>query len=399
MGKMLYDSYDEARQVFMEANEVLGFDLSGLCFRGSIVELNSPENMFPAIVTVSVAAFRVYMRLIGVTPLLCAGHSLGEYSALVSSGAVSFGDALRIVRKRGYIARKVSETLDGSMTVVDGIDRFLLEELCRKVSKEGREAVISCYNSAEQFVIAGNLDAVMDVEDILHGLGAVVTPVLASAPFHCFMMEKASEELREELAKYEFYTPRFPVVSNVEAKPYASKDKSGELLVRQLTSAVRWRETMEYFKQQRINTVIELGPQNVLRNLTKANMGTVKAFSFLNNDDRDELKEYVFNSKNEAPLIVDECLKLAASIKNKNWDINTYNEGVIKQYRNLEKLRLAIVDENRDALAEEADQALKYLMEILKHKGLSQDEQLYVYREICGRFGLESDYSSSLIVL
>jgi len=388
MGKLLYEEHQEARDVFNEANEVLGYDLASLCFNGTVGQLGNPEKMFPAILTVSVAAYKVYMKLVGIKPVLCAGHSLGEYAAMTCSGMMEFKDALKIVALRGVLANKVTASLDGIMTVVDGIDKFILQKECEEASTNDKKAVISCYNSDEQFVIAGNQDAVMKVEDNVLTMGGTVTPMFMSAPFHSFIMEEASSILRGELEKCSFEDGNFPVISNVEARPYAGKECVVDLLSKQLVYPVRWKEIMDYFKEQKINLVIELGPQNILRNLSKINMKTVQTFSFLNVDDIKTLMEFTLKDRKKYFSVVDECLKVAASVPNKNWEKDEYRETVVESYKSLEQLRFNLINEGRNASEEEAEIALSVLKEVLKGKKVSEENQQQLVREVLTNSGL-----------
>lgn len=388
MGKQIFDQHEQTRKIFEEANEVLNFDLTGMCFEGSILELSRPENMFPAIVMVSVATFVLYQKLIGIPPKLCAGHSLGEYSALVCSGAVSFADALKIVRKRGFLASEVSDSQESCMTVVEGMDKYILEEICQKASNSEDQAVISCYNSIDQFVIAGNSNAVWKTENAIMEMGGTITPVLTSAPFHSFLMSETSQKLREELSKYEFKNPQIPVVSNVNAMPYQDS-QAVEMLVKQMVSPVLWKDTMDYFRMQRINVIIEMGPQNVLRNLARNNIRTVRAYSFSNTEDRNELINYVFSEREQQFKVVEECMKVAASLPNSNWNNKEYSEKVAKPYKLIEKIRFSLIEESRKATKQETKEVLILLKEIMDAKRISAEEQCKAYKEILTNSGLE----------
>ncbi|GAE86716.1 ACP S-malonyltransferase [Acetivibrio straminisolvens] len=214
MGKKLYENYSAAREVFDEANEVLGFDLKELCFNGDINELTKTENTQPVILTASVAAFRVYMEKYGVKPAFLAGHSLGEFAALTCAGAISFKDAVRIVRNRGrYMQEAVPQGI-GAMAAVSGVDKPVIEETCIKVSDENHLVVVSNHNSKDQIVISGHTSAVNTASEILKKHGARIVPLKVSAPFHSPLMQPAADRLREELKLYSYNEPKWQVISN-----------------------------------------------------------------------------------------------------------------------------------------------------------------------------------------
>ena len=270
MGRELYEKYAEARQVFEEADWALGFPLTRLIFEGPEDALRLTENTQPAILTMSVAAARV-LAAKGVRPAMTAGHSLGEYSAHVAAGTLTFADAVRTVRKRGQFMQAAVPVGEGAMAAVLGMAAEKVIEICRIVAEETGEVVSAAnLNSPEQVVISGGATAVERAAERAKEGGAkraVMLPV--SAPFHCALMQPAEDQLAEELATVEFEDPLLPVVSNVDAVVVGTAAAAEDALVRQVTGAVRWVECVERLKGMGATEWVEVGPGRVLSGLLR----------------------------------------------------------------------------------------------------------------------------------
>jgi [acyl-carrier-protein] S-malonyltransferase len=269
MGKELADSFPAARQVFAEANEALGFDLARLCFEGPEDALRLTANTQPAILTASIAALRALQVESGLQPAFAAGHSLGEYSALVCAGALSFADAVRTVRQRGLFMQEAVPVGTGAMAALLGIERSELEAVCAEAA-EGEVVAPANFNSPGQIVIAGHAAAVARAIELAKGRGyrkAMLLPV--SAPFHCALMQPAAERLKAVLATVAVADPQWPVVSNVEALPNSDGQRVRELLVAQVCAPVRWDESIQKMVQLGATRFIEIGPGKVLSGLVK----------------------------------------------------------------------------------------------------------------------------------
>jgi [acyl-carrier-protein] S-malonyltransferase len=267
MGRELAQSFPVARAVFEEADRALGFSISELCFSGPEEALKLTENTQPAILTVSVAAYRV-MEQKGVRPDYVAGHSLGEYSALVASGALKFPDAVRLVRKRGQYMQQAVPPGEGAMAAILGMRPGQVMEICRKAS-DGR-VMPANLNSPEQTVISGDAAAVKSAVEHASAAGAkraVVLPV--SAPFHSELMRPAQERLKEDLSAIEFSSLKIPLVTNVDAEIITSGGEAREALVRQVTLPVRWEESIRELIDQGAATFVEVGPGRVLSGLLR----------------------------------------------------------------------------------------------------------------------------------
>ena len=269
MGKELADSFAAAREVFAEANEALGFDLTRLCFEGPEEELKLTANTQPAILTVSVAALRVVQAETGLVPAFTAGHSLGEYSALVCAGALSFADAVRTVRQRGTFMQEAVPVGTGAMAAMLGIERDELAAICAEAA-QGEVVSPANFNSPGQIVIAGHAGAVGRAIEIAKGRGfRKAMPLPVSAPFHCALMQPAAERLQQVLDAIVVAAPRVPVVSNVEALPNSDGGRIRELLVAQVCAPVRWDESVQKMTDLGVTRFIEIGPGKVLSGLVK----------------------------------------------------------------------------------------------------------------------------------
>lgn len=269
MGRELAEESAAAREVFAEADAALGFALSALCFDGPAEVLQLTENTQPAILTVSIAALRAAEESGLPPPDFVAGHSLGEYSALVAAGALTLTDAVRTVRARGRYMQEAVPVGVGAMAAILGAQIEMVEDACRAV---GQGAVCSPanINSPNQIVIAGDAGAVERAIESLKARGAKRAIKLnVSAPFHCALMRPAQERLAIDLEKIEFADLRVPLVTNVDAGAIVSGAQARTSLVRQVCAPVRWRETIDFLIAQEVGTLIEIGPGKVLSGLVR----------------------------------------------------------------------------------------------------------------------------------
>jgi len=278
MGKEVYDAFSSARDVFAQADHALGFSLSNLCFKGSVEDLKLTWNTQPAILAVSVAILRV-LRERGFHPDFVAGHSLGEYSALVSAKSLELPDAIRLVRKRGQYMQEAVPVGKGAMAAVLGLEPTLVAEACAEASTEGIVAPANL-NSPDQTVIAGEAAAVERASENSRQKGARrVIPLPVSAPFHCELMAPARDRLANDLHALSFANLSIPLVSNVDALPITDGASARDALIRQMCSPVRWMESVLYMTGAGVDTFIEIGPGKVLSGLVKKIAPQVHTFS------------------------------------------------------------------------------------------------------------------------
>lgn len=269
MGKDLFDNFSVAREVFEEADEALGFPLSEMCFDGSEADLQLTANTQPAILTVSIAACWVFIHQGLRKPDFVAGHSLGEYSALVAAGVLKFADAVRTVRKRGTYMQDAVPVGVGAMAAVLGADLATVEAACVDAA-QGQVCSPANINSPSQIVIAGDADAVDRACDLLKERGAKRTVKLnVSAPFHCALMMPAQEKLAGDLNELEYGEFRSPIVHNVDAAVNSDETKVCDALTRQVSSPVRWSQSVERLISEDVTTFIEVGSGKVLSGLVR----------------------------------------------------------------------------------------------------------------------------------
>jgi len=285
MGKDLAENFPVAKQIYEEANDALHFDIASLCFSGADEDLKLTANTQPAILTTSIATLRVLEQETDFVPSYAAGHSLGEYSALVAAGAVAFADAVSIVRQRGTFMQEAVPVGEGAMAAIIGIDAVELEKLCVEASA-GQIVAPANYNSPGQIVIAGHATAVDRAMALAKENGAKrALPLPVSAPFHSALMKPAAEKLQQALEPIAINPFRCPVVSNVEALPYQNAERTKQLLVDQVCAAVRWEESIHKLQELNVTKYIEIGPGKVLSGLIKRidrsasslNVGDVKS--------------------------------------------------------------------------------------------------------------------------
>jgi [acyl-carrier-protein] S-malonyltransferase len=283
MGKDFHDRSPLARELFSLADEVLGFSLSEVCFSGPEEKLKLTAYTQPALLAVSYAAF----RLLEAEPGLAAGHSLGEYSALVASGSLKFEDALVLVHKRGRYMQEAVPPGSGSMAAVLGVT---CDEVRAALARAVRGVVeIANWNSDDQTVIAGEAAAVDEALSLIQGARSIKLPV--SAPFHTSLMKSAEERLAADLDAVEFRDLKFPVITNVDARPIRRGQEARDALKRQVSRPVLWQSTMMVLQKEGVDAVVELGPGRVLSGLVKrASRGWDRPPVILNVEDGESLE-------------------------------------------------------------------------------------------------------------
>ncbi len=268
MGKALAEAFPEARSAFREADEALGFPISTLCFEGPEAELQLTAVTQPAILTASVAAYRV-LAAQGLRPSWVAGHSLGEYSALVAAGTLSLAEAVLAVRRRGQYMQEAVPIGQGAMAAILGLDLPAIEKACAQAAR-GEVVAPANINAPGQVVIAGHAAAVDRASEACKVLGARRAMRLAvSAPFHCALMRPAQARLAADLAALSFRDLEVPLVNNVEARVVRTGDEARDGLVRQVSASVLWQPSVERLVKEGVETFVEVGPGTVLTGLVR----------------------------------------------------------------------------------------------------------------------------------
>jgi len=268
MGKDLAGKYPVAKAVFDEADRALGFSISKLCFEGTEEDLKLTANTQPAILTCSVAVYRVLEEK-GLTPDFVAGHSLGEYSALVAAGALNFAEAVQLVRKRGTYMQDAVPAGVGAMAAIMGLSPAVVADVCKRAA--GSEICAAAnLNSPDQTVISGHAGAVKRAVELASQAGAKRAVILAvSAPFHSALMMPMQQRLEKDLRDTEFSNLQLPLVTNVDADTTTSGNEAREALIRQVSMPVRWEESVRLLIDEGVNTFVEVGPGRVLTGLLR----------------------------------------------------------------------------------------------------------------------------------
>jgi [acyl-carrier-protein] S-malonyltransferase len=279
MGKNLVENFAVAKRIFEEADDALHFSISRLCFEGSVEELQLTENTQPAILAVSVAVLRVIESEGFPKPEFVAGHSLGEYSALVAANSLSLAQAIQTVRKRGRYMQEAVPTGVGAMAAVMGLELKAIEAACAE-AQQGEVCAPANINSPNQVVIAGNAEAVERASELLKNAGAKrVVKLNVSAPFHCALMLPAQERLAFELESVSFQDLSTPLVTNVDAVTNRSAAAARDAVIRQVSAPVRWLESMQLLIEQGVENFVEAGPGKVLSGLARQISREVKCFN------------------------------------------------------------------------------------------------------------------------
>lgn len=270
MGRDFVERYPDLRSRYFDvADEILGFPLSRLCFEGPDDELRQTQNTQPAILLVSVAVLDV-LRSHGIQAQAAAGHSLGEYSALVAAGVLEFADALALVRRRGELMARVNERTPGTMVVVVGLSPERVDGICAEVRASGTGIVEPAnYNEPQQTVISGELGAVEHAAEQAQHEGARITRIRVGAPFHCSLMAELEAEFASDLESATFRDPLLPIIANVTGDYVRTAEEVRDCLRRQIAGSVRWTETMRRLMDDGYDTIVEVGPGRVLGGFAK----------------------------------------------------------------------------------------------------------------------------------
>lgn len=267
MGLDLYDAFVQAREVFEEADDALGFPLSRLCFEGPEEELGQTVNAQPAILTVSIACLKAAASVAGgmICPAFMAGHSLGEYTALAAAQVLDFKEAVRLTRQRGKLMQEAGERAPGGMAAIIGLDEVSVEEVCQETG-----AQVSNLNSPNQIVISGSRETLVRAMDLARAMGArYITPLNVSGAFHSPLMQPAAEGMAQALSQLNFRDPSVPIVVNSTAQPVTTAAEIEDELLQQFSSCVQWQKSVEYMVGAGVSTFIEIGPGQVLHGLIK----------------------------------------------------------------------------------------------------------------------------------
>ncbi len=293
MGRDLVDAHPPARALFAKADEVMGFPLSRICFHGPSEVLTQTAYAQPAILTVSLACLRILRdRLPNLQPAMVAGHSLGEFSALVAAGALSFEEAISLVHERGKLMAEAGNRSPGGMAAILGLDEQTVGRICQEAIRSGGTVQIANINAPGQIVISGDQAGLKHATDLALARGDTrVIPLAVSIAPHSPLMETIVEAFRDEVRKVHLRTPLIPVIGNVTGQPLSGASEIRRELERQLISPVRWAESIRYMIDKGVAAVVEVGPGGVLRGLLRRIDSTVEAVSISDKQSIDALAQ------------------------------------------------------------------------------------------------------------
>lgn len=395
MGQKLFTQHESVRQLFKTASTVLGMDMEKLCFEGPAEQLNDTRNTQPALVLCSVAAYRVFEEQTGLRPVVLAGHSIGEISALICSGALGFEDGLKLARARGEAMAACSKPGETGMAAVVKLDRARVEAICQTISGFGETFVIANYNSAAQLVLSGAMDALALTEVALKEQGANYIPLRVSGAFHSPFMKPAAETFRNLVKAVHWQQPRIPVIANINAQPYTADSDIAESLVDQISQPVLWQDSLEQLAAgtftdiklagDKIDLFIETGPGVVLKKLTTVLIDDALAFSLDHAEDEEKLQQQLevdIRNIKHRPAFLGKCMAVAVATRNSNFDDESYRTHVVAPYQKLREMHEACVAETRQPSLDEMKQGLTILTQIMTAKQASADEQRQRFREI-----------------
>ncbi|MFT7032005.1 MAG: [acyl-carrier-protein] S-malonyltransferase [Cyclobacteriaceae bacterium] len=373
MGEDLYTKSKEVRKVFEHASDILNMDVKRLCFNGNEEELRKTANAQPALLTLEVAYYKDLITNSDFPqPHLFAGHSLGEYAALVCSGVMKFEQALQLVKYRGECMNQANDS--GSMCAVTGLTGETVEEYCQEYSYGSETATIAVYNSERQVVISGNNKTVRRIGNRCETEGGTIQFLKVSAPFHCALMRPASQKFGAYANdKYFDINLSANVISNVTARTYSDESQIKKCLVQQIFRPVKWHQSIQFMMSLGAVYFFEIGPKTVLKNLMKYN-GNINTFSFEEKGDREHFTKAVNGSIANINTVVTRCLALLASTKNNCVDSKLYEDNVVKPYNLILQVQSDLEQRQSYPTAAEIEIVVKKSRQILETKGLSIEE-------------------------
>ena len=381
MGNQLLREYSIAKKIFEEASEALGFDIKKLCLASDPSELKKTENAQPALLTNSYAEYQVAKMKWEFEPTVLAGHSLGEFTALVCAGAIDFKTAIRLVRSRGYCINESVKGTDSGMVAVLKADADHIGAICETISKEtGKVICLSNINSKDEIVVSGEKVALDHFKKISKEESYTVIPLQVSGAFHSPILKKAHDLFRLELDKINFKPLTLPIISNLTGEYYTSNTDMVDHLAQHLINPVLWYKTMQQMEKDNIDATIEFGGKEVLKKMVLKHTPFIQSYSF--NDNLERVLQR--NTKGTLkPVQRDLAIKfiessLTAAISTKNYQKNNldeYHEMVIVPYRKVQTLKDKIVNNEQDASVQDLQESLNMIISVLKTKMLPKDEQ------------------------
>ncbi|WP_193774404.1 ACP S-malonyltransferase [Vallitalea guaymasensis] len=377
MGESFYNNYLICRQTYEEASDISGVDVAKLCFKSSLGTLSKMNNMQLAVTTTCVAIARAYFYEYGMTPQFCAGHSVGEISAFITSGAVRFSDGIKILMKRGELLEDVYKQNIGTMLIAEEVDYKTVESLIED-SKLNKDVYISCESSHNQILLSGTNEGIEIMQEKLLDSDARITPLITSTPMHCPLMGSIQKKFYDYLLEFEYYPFRIPVITNLHGRPFSDPELIPEVMSKHLTHPVQWKNIIECMDKYGVSIALEMGPKNLVTNLIENIAPEMTAYCFGKKMDRKYFHENFLgdeNYKKDIPEFMSRCLGIAVATQNANTSNENYQKGVVDNYNNIKKLHKDITDSHRKILKTDMEMAIQYLENILKAKNVPERER------------------------
>lgn len=377
MMKEDYDRHPIVKETFEEASDILGYDMAALCFDSGEEQLAQSELTQPALLTVGTASYRLFVQETQIRPAIAAGHSLGEYTALTCAGVLKFADALRLVRERGRLMMEATATGNGRMLAVSGIHADQAVQMIKGIEDLNKRPAVACFNSSRQIVLSGTDDAITAAAELFSTDEVKLSELKVSGAFHSPLMTAAADELEKLLKSCEFGEFDFPVISNLEAKPYATN--GGDIirnLKRQMTESVRWRQTMISLLRHSIDVAVELAPRKTLMRLFKTDYPAFPVLSLDAPADRQAVfsPSFMADYRYSTRYLLEQCLAAAVSVRNRCMDDEVYKKQIVAPYRQLENMLMSLEQNNAEPSAEQLQDALNELENIIRAKGGTEQE-------------------------
>jgi [acyl-carrier-protein] S-malonyltransferase len=371
MGGYFYRTYPLFKEIVEEASDAINTDMAKLCL-GSTAdgEFNQLINAQCALLTVSYGISQVAIRILGIEPAYCLGHSLGEYPALCAAGILPFATGVRLVKLRGEIISDVISRLDGTMVWVINIEAGTVEKICRRLRREGKKVYVSAIDAPRQTSISGPRATVMETARLLEKEGAIVYPLQLSGPFHCPLMKEAGYLMKKELERHSYSIGKYPVIANDNAQCYTGPDSVASHLARQLHYPVQWQESIRKLTDLGVSNAVEMGPGEVLTFLMPRNTNRIRCLPSGTEKHFTQLKKELVLPQTEYTKAIGKCMGLAVSTPNKNHRYEAYEINVNKPFQRLKELYLHGILEGGAITDQDMADALSQFQTILKAKQL-----------------------------
>lgn len=403
MAQQLLANDAQSRQLFAEASEVLSQDMTALCSTAGAEQLNQTQFTQPALVLCGVAAYRRFVRDTGLTPVVMAGHSIGEITALIAANALSLADGLRLAQARGAAMAALSAPGEMGMTAVVKLSRDKVEQICQAQPGFGETFVIANYNSAAQLVLSGTVSALASVEPVLKAAGANCITLRVSGAFHSPFMQQAAAQVAPLFHDVPFAQPKIPVIANVNARLYQQAADIAPSLLAQISAPVLWQDSIERLAGGEFNAdlplagagidlYLDMGPGVVLKKLTQVLLPAAPAFALDHAEDQAPLAralEVDIRNRRYQPAFVGKCMAVAVATRNQNFDEAAYQQGVLQPYQQLKSLHDSLQASQQSADLSQMRQALQWLAQIMTTKAASPSEQQQRLHEIVRVTGTE----------